>query len=39
MLLKLLYIDDDKNDYEIFEETIHEINPHAEVMYTEDSNK
>ena len=29
----------DKDDYEIFEETIHEINPHAEVMYTEDSNK
>src|SRR5881398_3761 len=33
MILKILYIDDDTDDHEIFGEAVHEINPDMHVVY------
>jgi CheY-like chemotaxis protein len=39
MVSYILYVDDDKDDYDIFSEVVHEINPYANVMHLHDSEK
>jgi hypothetical protein len=33
MLSYILYVDDDEDDYEVFSEVVHEINPAAVIEY------
>jgi CheY-like chemotaxis protein len=39
MLSSILYVDDDEDDYEVFSEIVHEINPSAKVQFLHDSEK
>jgi CheY-like chemotaxis protein len=39
MLSYILYVDDDKDDYDVFSEVVQEINPSAVIHYLHDSEK
>ena len=39
MLSLILYVDDDKDDYDVFSEVVQEINPSAVIHYVHDSEK